>query len=175
MFIPFLRQIRRHDYKGCTVFSISYAPCRFRCVAKRKLISLTKLKTISTFCARFPPTFSGAWTMIFLINSLTIASVSSFIPTYLRIIAVKLSKSLLFCYPLLRLSDFPLPALHFLFRFSRALCVHHFFKRYDVTKEKDGHIKYPAPYYLLHYFFADKVSRTTSRIAFILCTAVMVL
>ena len=32
--------------------------------------------------------------MIFLINSLTIAGVSSFIPTYLRIIAAKLSKSL---------------------------------------------------------------------------------
>ena len=34
-------QIRRHspDYKGCTVFSISYAPCRFGCVAERKLIS----------------------------------------------------------------------------------------------------------------------------------------
>ena len=72
----------------------SYAPCRFGCVAERKLISPTKLKTISTFCTRFPSTFSGAWTMIFLINSLTIAGVSSFIPTYLRIIAAKLSKSL---------------------------------------------------------------------------------
>ncbi len=46
------------------------------------------MKTISTFCTRFPSIFSGAWTMIFLINSLTIAGVSSFIPTYLRIIAV---------------------------------------------------------------------------------------
>ncbi len=59
------------------VFSISYAPCRFGCVAERKLISPTKLKTISTFCTRFPSTFSGAWTMIFLINSLTIAGMSS--------------------------------------------------------------------------------------------------
>ena len=54
-----------------------------------------------------------------------------------------------FRYPFPRLSDFPLSALHFLFRFSGALLVHHFFKSYDVIKEKGGHIKYPAPYYLL--------------------------
>ena len=35
---------------------------------ERKLISPTKLKTMSTFCTRFPSAFSGAWTMIFLIN-----------------------------------------------------------------------------------------------------------
>ena len=62
--------VRRYspDYKGCTVFSGSYAPSRFGCVAERKLISPTKLKTISTFCTRFPSTFFGTWTMIFLID-----------------------------------------------------------------------------------------------------------
>jgi hypothetical protein len=46
---------------------------------------------------------------------------------------------------------------------------------HDVIKEKGGHIKYPAPHYLLQHFLADKVSRTASRIVFVLCTAVMVL
>ena len=46
---------------------------------------------------------------------------------------------------------------------------------HDVIKEKGGHVKYPAPYDLLQYFFADKVRRTASRIALVLCTAVMVL
>ena len=50
----------------------------------------------------------------------------------------------------------------------------HFLKSHDVIKEKRGHIKYPALYYLLQYFLADKVSRTASRIALVRCTAVMV-
>ena len=92
-------RLRRYSpsYKGCTVFLSSYASCHSGCALERKLISPTKLKIIPTFCTRFPSTFPGAWTMIFLINSLTIAGVSSFISTYLRIIAEKLSKSLLFC------------------------------------------------------------------------------
>ncbi len=80
-----------------------------------------------------------------------------------------------FRYPLPRLSDFPLPALHFLFCFGRALLIHHFMESHDVIKEKGGHIKYPAPHYLPQHFLADKVCRTASRIAFVLCTAVMVL
>ncbi len=80
-----------------------------------------------------------------------------------------------FRYPLPCLSDFTLPALHFLFCFSGALLIHHFMESHDVIKEKGGHVKYPAPYDLLQHFLADKVRRTASRITLIICTAVMVL
>ncbi len=80
-----------------------------------------------------------------------------------------------FRYPFPRLSDFTLPALHSLFRFSGALLIHHFMESHDVIKEKGGHVKYPAPYYLFQHFLADKVCCTASRIALVLCTAVMVL
>lgn len=80
-----------------------------------------------------------------------------------------------FRYPLLSLSDIPLLVLHFLFRFGGALCIYHFLKSHDIIEEKGGHVKYPAPYYLIQHLFSNKVRRTASSIALILCTEVMVL
>ena len=56
---------------------------------------LIKFQIISIFCLRCPLDLSGAWTTIFWTNELKIASVNSRIPTYLRIIAAKLSKPIL--------------------------------------------------------------------------------
>ena len=73
------------------------------------------------------------------------------------------------------LKPFMFFAFHFLFCFNGALPVHHFPESHDVVKEQCCHIKYPAPYDLLQDFLADKMRRTASRIAFVFCTAVMVL
>ena len=90
--------IRRHSpIQGLCRLFLFIGFFLFVCGSVGKWISPTKLKTISTFWKRLPSIFSGAWTMIFFTNSLTIVGVNSVIPTYLRIMAAKLSKSLLFC------------------------------------------------------------------------------
>lgn len=82
--------------------AVCYAVLLFLCRSMVCLFSSCssspiKFHTICIFCLRCPLDLSGAWTMIFFTNSLTIVGVSSRIPTYLRIIAAKLSKSDLSC------------------------------------------------------------------------------
>ncbi len=60
------------------------------CLSSSCSSSPIKFQTISIFCLRCPLDLSGAWTMIFFTNSLTIVGVNSRIPTYLRITAAKL-------------------------------------------------------------------------------------
>ena len=76
--------------------AVCYAVLLFLCRSMVCLFSSCssspiKFHTICIFCLRCPLDLSGAWTMIFFTNSLTIVGVSSRIPTYLRIIAAKLS------------------------------------------------------------------------------------
>lgn len=82
--------------------AVCYAVLLFLCRSMVCLFSSCssspiKFQTISIRCLRCPVDLSGAWTMIFFTNSLTIVGVNSRIPTYLRIMAAKLSKSALSC------------------------------------------------------------------------------
>ena len=51
----------------------------------------TKLKMISTVCLRWPLDLSASWTMIFLMNSFTMAVISSGMSTYFSTNAAKRS------------------------------------------------------------------------------------
>ena len=73
------------------------------------------------------------------------------------------------------LSDLTPFAFHVLFRFIESLFLYQFHKSSDVLIEHGSYGKYPVENDFPQDFFSDEVCRTISCIAFISCTAVMVL
>ena len=77
--------------------------------------------------------------------------------------------------PFFRLSDFTPLAFHVLFCFIKPLLLYQFHKSSDVLIEHGSYGKYPVENDFPQDFFSDEVCRTISCIAFISCTAVVVL
>lgn len=68
-----------------TCYAVLLFLCRgMVCPSPSCFSSPTKFQMIWIFCRRWPINLSGAWTIIFFTNSLTIVGVSSVIPTYFR-------------------------------------------------------------------------------------------
>ena len=80
-----------------------------------------------------------------------------------------------FCNSFSCLSDLTPLAFHVLFCFIKPLFLYQFHKSSDVLIEHGSYGKYPVENDFPQDFFSDEVCRTISCIAFISCTAVVVL